>query len=157
LVFRVGVLTPLACPKPERQPYTGVLGYWTADARARAREWECKPVASKGFDCSGLIRDTVLSVTSDSIGTVVRVQRRWLVPPGRLLRHPALLTNDLVGRGPGRRCDPSHPERLIWQASGYRIQLWPQGDSAGYVLLADGVLQAHRPPFRPETIPCPAA
>jgi hypothetical protein len=152
LVF--GVLSVGPCHDPERQPYTGVLGYWTADARARAHGWACESLSSKRFDCGGLVGDTAYRVTSDSVSTVLRVQKRWLVPPGRLLRHLALLTNDLGGVTPGRRCDPSHPERLIWQAAGYRIQLWPQADSAGYVLLADSLLGGQ---WKQDTIPCPAA
>jgi hypothetical protein len=150
----IGVLTVGACQHPERQPYTGVLGYWTADARARAHDWECRQLPTEGFDCGGIVGDTMYSVISDSIGTVLRVQKRWLVPPGRLPRHLMLLTNDLSGLGPGRRCDTNHPERLAWRGAGYRIQLWPHGDSVGYVLLADSLL---RRGGRLDTIPCPAA
>ncbi len=42
----------------------------------------------------------------------------------------------------------------MWQAAGYRIQLWPHGDSAGYVLLADNLL---RRPGPLDTLSCPAA
>jgi hypothetical protein len=154
LVVTAGLLSLGTCQHPERQPYTGVLGYWTADARARAQGWGCQPLSSKGLDCGGLVGDTAYRVMSDSMGTVLRVQKRWLVPPGRLLRHLRLLTNDLSGLEPGRRCDPSHPERLTWQASGYRIELRPEGDSAGYVFLADSVL---RRGGNRDTIPCPAA
>ena len=154
LIVLIGVLGVGACQHPERQPYTGVLGYWTADARARAHGWECESLSSRRFECGGLVGDTVYRVMSDSIGTVLRAQKRWRVPPGRLLRHLSLLTNDLSTYGPGRRCEPSHPERLTWQAAGYRIQLRPHGDSAGYVLLADSLL---RRPGLLDTVPCPAA
>jgi hypothetical protein len=149
----VGMLGVGACQHPERQPYTGVLGYWIADARARAHGWKCESLSSRGSECGGLVGDTVYRVIADSIGTVLRVQKRWQVPPGRLLRHLNLLTNDLSRHGPGLPCEPSHPERLTWQAAGYRIQLWPHGDSAGYVLLADSL---PRPPVPMDTVPCAA-
>jgi hypothetical protein len=153
-VLLVGMLSVIACQHPTHQPYTGVLGYWTADARARAHGWKCKPLSSTTFDCGGRVGDTAYNVVSDSVGTVLRVQKRWLVPPGRLLRNLTLLANDVGGRDPARRCDPSHPERLMWQAAGYRIQLWPTADSVGYVLLADSVLPQNG---QRDTLPCPAA
>jgi hypothetical protein len=153
-VLLLATLSVMACQHPQHQPYTGVLGYWTADARARAHGWKCKRLSATTFNCGGLVGDTAYSVMSDSIGTVLRVQKRWLVPPGRLLRNLLLLADDMGGLDPGRNCDPSHPERLMWQAAGYRIQLWPNGDSAGYVLFADTIVQGNG---QRDTIPCPAA
>ena len=154
LPFTFCMVLLCACRQDETRPYTGVLGYWTADARARARGWNCEGLGRDALDCNGTVGDTVYQVLSDSTGTVLRVQKRWRVPPGRLLRHLQLLTNDLSSLGPGRRCDPRHPERLMWRASGYRIELLPEGDSAGYVLQADTIL---RRPSPRDTLPCPAA
>ena len=152
--FALCIILLCACQQNERRPYTGVLGYWTADARARAHGWHCVALERDALDCTGTVGDTVYRVLSDSIGTVLRVQKRWRVPPGRLLRQLQLLINDLSSQEPGRRCDPSHPERLMWQASGYRIELLPEGDSAGYVFLADSILKRGG---RRDTLPCPAA
>lgn len=154
LAVSLGALIVAACQHPERQPYTGVLGYWTADARARARTWHCDRGETRRLECGGLVGDTAYRVLSDSPGSVLSVQKRWLVPPGRLVRHLALLTNDLDRGGSGRRCDADHPERLVWQAAGYRIELWPSADSAGYVYLADTTRARVE---KRDTIPCPAA
>jgi hypothetical protein len=154
LAVSLGALIVGACQRPEHQPYTSVLGYWTADARGRARTWHCDRLETRRLDCGGLVGDTAYRVLSDSAGSVLRVQKRWLVPPGRLVRHLALLTNDLNRGDSGRRCDAGHPERLTWQAAGYRIELWPSADSAGYVYLADTTRTWGQ---RRDTIPCPGA
>jgi hypothetical protein len=149
------VLLLVGCQRRVAPPYTGVLGYWTAEARARATVWRCEPPDPEGVrTCRGLVADSSYWVRSDSSGTVLEVRKRWRVPPGRLLRHLQILAQGFNQGRPSHECGSGQNRRDVWPASGYFTELSPASDSAGYLLVADTGLYSRS--VR-DTLPCPAA
>ena len=57
------VLLFVGCYGDVEPSYSGALGYWTAEARARATTWHCERLADGGRACNGVVADTAYSST----------------------------------------------------------------------------------------------
>ena len=131
------VLLFVGCYGDVEPSYSGALGYWTAEARARATTWHCERLADGGRACNGVVADTAYFVHSHPGGLVLEVRKRWRVPPGRVLRHLALLEVGFDHGPPAYLCGTGRDRRQVWRLHSHFAELSPAVDSAGYMLIAD--------------------